>query len=64
VAKVDPINHCVKFRQNLLWALVHDLVAHPMMAITGYSVLSIKFHNMTSRKAWQRGDAKTNWKRQ
>jgi hypothetical protein len=61
--KVDPLNHCVRFRQSLPWALVHDLVAHPLMAVTGYSGWAIKFHNFTSHKAWRRGDVKTNWTR-
>lgn len=61
--KIDPINHCTKFRQNLIWALIHDSIAHPLMAITNYSKLSIKFHNFTSHRAWQRGNVKTNWTR-
>lgn len=61
--KVDPQNHCLKFRQSLPWALIHDLVAHSVMAVTGYSRFSIWFHNYTSHKAWRRGDAKTDWKR-
>jgi len=61
--KVDPINHCVKFRQSLPWAMIHDLIAHPIMALTCYSQVSIRFHNYTSHRAWKRGDVKTNWVR-
>lgn len=62
--KIDPLNHCTKFRQSLPWAIIHDLLAHPLMALTGYSCTSIKFHNYTSHKAWKRGDVQTAWKRE
>lgn len=58
--KVDPINHCVKFRQSLPWAIIHDLLAHPFMAMTGYSRIAIEFHNFSSHRAWKRGDVKSN----
>ena len=37
---------------SLLWGLLHDGLAHPLMAITGYSRMSLRFHTWTSRKAW------------
>lgn len=49
--KTDPNNHCINFEQNLFWALIHDIFAHPFMAITNYSKIGIVFHNYTSRKA-------------
>lgn len=53
----------MKFKQNTFWAIIHDSIAHPFMAITWYSKLSIRFHNYTSHKAWKRGDVKTDWNR-
>lgn len=61
--KVDPRNHCTKFKQSLFWAMVHDFVAHPFMALTVYSRPSIMLHNYTSHKAWKRGDVQTTWDR-
>jgi hypothetical protein len=52
--KLDPNTACVIFKEDLLWAMIHDLIAHPVMAITFYCKLSIKFHNYTSCKAWKR----------
>lgn len=51
---MDPNKACVIFDEHLGWAIVHDLIAHPIMALTLYSKISIKFHNWTSRKAWKR----------
>jgi hypothetical protein len=52
--KTDPNKACVQFEENKRWAIIHDLLAHPLMAITGYCKLSIRFHNWTSHKAWIR----------
>jgi hypothetical protein len=52
--KTDPNNHCINFKQNLLWAIIHDTLAHVLMGLTIYSSWSIKFHNYTSHKAWKR----------
>lgn len=53
--KKDPNNYCVNYRQNLKWALIRDIIAHPLMAITLYKCeLFIKFHDYTSSKAWER----------
>ncbi|MFA6199125.1 MAG: hypothetical protein WC679_01800 [Bacteroidales bacterium] len=52
--KTDPNNHCIHYKQDLLWALIHDIFAHPFMAITGYSKIGIDFHNYTSHRAWKR----------
>lgn len=54
--KTDPNKHCINFKQNLIWALIHDIIAHPFMALTGYSGWGIAFHNYTSYKAWVRDE--------
>lgn len=51
--KLDPNTLCdTGPKQNIGWAIFHDLVAHPLLVITFYSVASVKFHNWTSLKAW------------
>lgn len=52
--KTDPNKGCKNQTEKLGWAILHDLVAHPVMALTGYSNLSMRFHNYTSHKAWPR----------
>lgn len=52
--KTDPNKGCANQEQRLFWALVHDGVAHPFMALTNYSRLSLRFHDFTSHKAWPR----------
>lgn len=52
--KTDPNNHCVTFKQHLGWAIIHDVIAHPLMGITLYCKWSRDFHNFTSHKAWKR----------
>lgn len=52
--KVDPKKLCVVFEESLPWALLHDLVAHPFLALTGYSRSAVRFHDWTSCKAWRR----------
>ena len=52
--KMDPNKHCIKFEQNLGWALIHDIFAHVLMGITNYSKYSIRFHDYTAHKAWKR----------
>lgn len=52
--KTDPNKGCKNVTEKLGWAIVHDLVAHPLMAVTRYSNLSMRFHNYTSHKAWPR----------
>lgn len=41
-------------KERWLWAFVHDLIAHPLMAITNWSALSLRFHDYTSHRAWPR----------
>lgn len=52
--KKDPNKGCKNQKELLGWAIVHDLVAHPLMAATNYSKLSVRFHDYTSHKAWPR----------
>lgn len=53
--KLDPNRYCIHYDENLFWAIVHDTIAHPLMAITLYKVeWFIRFHNYTSQKAWVR----------
>lgn len=52
--RTDPRNACANEKQLLGWAIVHDLIAHPFMALTGYSPLSLRFHDATSKRAWPR----------
>lgn len=35
------------------WAIVHDLIAHPLMALTRYSRWSMRFHTWSARRAWK-----------
>nr|WP_175800885.1 hypothetical protein [Burkholderia anthina] len=52
--KTDPRAACANSEERLLWALVHDGVAHPLMALTNFSRLSLRFHDYTSARAWPR----------
>lgn len=52
--KTDP-NACAPIHgERKAWALLHDAVAHPLMALTLYSGWARRFHDFTSRKAWPR----------
>lgn len=52
--RTDPRKACANEDQLLWWAVVHDLIAHPLMVLTGYSRTSIAFHDATSQRAWPR----------
>ncbi len=52
--KTDPNKACATLAEVRRWAVVHDLVAHPLMAVTLYSRWSVAFHDWTSRRAWPR----------
>ncbi|MDN7825128.1 hypothetical protein QZN01_20970 [Burkholderia cenocepacia] len=52
--KTDPRAACANTEERLLWALVHDGIAHPLMALTNFSRLSLRFHDYTSSRAWPR----------
>lgn len=55
--RTDPRKGCANERQTLCWALIHDGLAHLLMALTGYSKWSLRFHDYTSHKAWPRAKA-------
>lgn len=50
----DPRKACANKEERLLWALIHDGIAHPLMAITLFSGWSVAFHDWTSQLAWPR----------
>ena len=52
--KIDPQKHCIDYNEHRGWAMLHDIIAHPLMALTNYSKLSINIHDYTSKKAWNR----------
>lgn len=52
--RTDPREACANEKQLLGWAIIHDLIAHPFMVLTGYSPVSLRFHDTTSRLAWPR----------
>jgi hypothetical protein len=52
--RTDPRAACANEKENLWWALLHDGVAHPLMALTLYSKVSLRFHDFTSKHAWPR----------
>lgn len=54
--KTDPRIACANERELFWWAILHDLVAHPLMALTFYSALSLRFHDWTSKHAWPRDE--------
>lgn len=49
--KTDP-NNCI--HSGGIWALIHDAVAHPLLALSGWSDWARRFHAWTSEKAWPR----------
>lgn len=52
--RTDPRAACGNEKELLFWAFVHDAIAHPFMALTGWSKLSLRFHDYTSHYAWPR----------
>lgn len=52
--RTDPRTACANEREMFWWAMLHDLIAHPFMALTIYSTLSLRFHDWTSNHAWPR----------
>lgn len=53
--RTDPRVACEKPEvERVGWAVLHDLLAHPFMALTGYSRAALNFHNWTSLLAWPR----------
>lgn len=56
--RTDPRDACKNERQRLLWAIVHDGLAHPLMVLTGYCKAALRFHDWTSHRAWPRTPVK------
>lgn len=56
--RTDPRKACANEKENWLWAILHDGIAHPLMALTNYSMASVLFHDWTSQKAWPRAKAR------
>lgn len=52
--RTDPRAACVNEQEKFWWAVLHDLVAHPLMALTNWSRWSLRFHDWTSYYAWPR----------
>jgi hypothetical protein len=52
--KIDPQKSCVNYEESIRWAIIHDVIAHPIMALTLYSTWSVRLHDYTSSKAWNR----------
>lgn len=52
--RIDPRKACANQEEKLLWALVHDGIAHPLMALSLFSSWAVAFHDWTSQKAWPR----------
>ena len=46
-----------KQKEKFGWVLVHNCIAHPLMAVTLDSKWSVKFHDWTATKAWPRHEA-------
>lgn len=38
--------------KRMFWEFVHNAIAHPAMAFTFNSRLSLRFHDWTGDKAW------------
>lgn len=58
VVRTDPRAACANERQRFWWAVLHDVVAHPLMALTGWSKWALRFHDWTSHKAWPRAQVR------
>jgi hypothetical protein len=52
--RTDPRRACANAQERKLYAFLHDALAHPLMALTGWCGLSIRFHDWTSAHAWPR----------
>lgn len=52
--RTDPRAACANSEERTFWAFVHDAVCHPLMAFSGWSKWSLRFHDWTSFRAWPR----------
>lgn len=54
--KADPNTLCNKYEQRIGWAIFHDAVVHPLLALALYSTWATRLHDWSSHKAWIRTD--------
>lgn len=47
--QTDPRKACANQEEKLLWALIHDGIAHPLMALSLFSRWAVDFHDWTSK---------------
>ena len=52
--RTDPRAACANENERAGWAFVHDLITHPLMALTGWARWSLALHDWTSHRAWPR----------
>lgn len=52
--RTDPRAACANASERLGWAVLHDLLAHPLMALTNWAHWTLAFHDFTSARAWPR----------
>lgn len=52
--RTDPRTACANADERLGWALLHDFVAHPLMALFFWCPWTVRFHDWTSARAWPR----------
>lgn len=52
--RTDPRKACKNAEERRFWALVHDGIAHPLMAFSLFAAWSVRFHDWTSHRAWPR----------
>lgn len=56
--RTDPRTACANAEERVWWAIVHDLIAHPLMALTLWHPLLVRFHDWTSTHAWPRASTR------
>jgi len=53
--RVDPRSCACTVKEHLGWALLHDVIVHPLLGLTLYRAdWAIWLHDYTSHKAWPR----------
>jgi hypothetical protein len=52
--RTDPRAACANAEERLFWAWLHDIIAHPLMALFGWASWTLQFHDWTSHRAWPR----------
>ena len=57
--RTDPRAACANAEERKGWAWLHDAVCHPLMALSGWSTWSVRFHDWTSHHAWPRASGVT-----